>query len=404
MAGRCWLRWVMVGGPLLVGSLVGCTADDEAVADETSSPELSEVHVVEAAADTTVVRSLAVTVGENSDSASTAVDERTSSSEAESESEATGTSTASPDTTGAPATGSTRTTMPTGDTQPRPGSGAASCGSGTSHCVGPSEPYRTLTEAAAAAGNGAVIELTAGRYLETVAIAADNVTIRSPAGNRAIVDCSGMRPAKGKACILAVGTNLTVENLVVTGARGPDDNEACFRNEPGTRFVVRGVECYGSNNGILGSGGSWLIENSYFHDNGAGDGQSHNLYFSGDCSDVVFRGSRSVGAIGGHAFKSRCRTSTIENSELVDNTVADAAEFSNGGVVTIRGSQISQPAGPNGNIVRHGAEGCTLPGTLTFVDSTISSGRSPSYIRSACGPVTFTGTPLPAGVEVDAPS
>ncbi len=268
------------------------------------------------------------------------------------------------------------------------------------HCVGPSQPYRTLAEAVAAAGDGSVIEVTSGRYRETVAVTAADVTIRSPAGERAVIDCSGMRPSQGKACILAVATNLTVENLRITGARGPDDNEACLRNEPGTRVVVRGVECFGSNNGVLGSGGSWLIEDSYFHDNGAGDGQSHNLYFSGDCREVVFRGSRSVAAVGGHAFKSRCRTSTIENSELGDNAVADAAEFSNGGMVTIRSSQISQPGGDNGNIVRHGAEGCTHPGTLTFIDSTITSARSPSYLRSECGPITLTGTPLPDGAEV----
>lgn len=236
-----------------------------------------------------------------------------------------------------------------------------------------------------------------------MAVDVDNVTIRSQAGAKAVVDCSGIRPAKGKACILAVGTNLTVENLEVTGARGPDNNEACFRNEPGTRFVVRGVTCHGSNNGILGSGGSWLIENSLFYNNGAGDGQSHNLYLSGDCSEVMFRNSRSYGSVGGHAFKSRCRTSTIDGSELVDNAVADAAEFSNGGKVTIRNSDISQPDGANGNIVRHGAEGCKHSGTLTFVGSTIRSARTPGYIRSECGPVTLTDTPLPSGISVVGP-
>ncbi len=275
-----------------------------------------------------------------------------------------------------------------------------SCRAGTTHCVGPGQAYGSLTQAVAAAGDGAVIELLAGRYNETVAVAADNVTIRSQPSNRATIDCGGMRPAQGKACVLAVGTNLTVENLIVTGARGPDNNEACFRNEPGTRFIVRGVECHGSNNGILGSGGSWLIEDSYFHGNGAGDGLSHNLYLSGNCSEVVFRRSRSENAIGGHAFKSRCRTSTIESSELSDNTVADAAEFSNGGAVTIRSSTVRQPDGANGNIVRHGAEGCRHSGTLTFVASTIVSARTPGYIRSECGPVTLTNTPLPTGVEV----
>ncbi|MDH4277671.1 MAG: hypothetical protein OEW83_06255 [Acidimicrobiia bacterium] len=151
------------------------------------------------------------------------------------------------------------------DTSSPPDERAATCQSGTTHCVGPSQRYATLAGGAAAvavdaavdaAGDGAVIKLLPGSYRETVAVGSDDVTIRSRPGGRATVDCGGLRPAGGKACILAVGTNLTVENLRVTGARGPDANEACFRNEPGTRFVVRGVECFGSNNGILGSGAS----------------------------------------------------------------------------------------------------------------------------------------------------
>ena len=275
------------------------------------------------------------------------------------------------------------------------------CGPGTTACVGRGQTYETLAAAVAAATNGAVIELLPGRYNETVAVTADDVTIRSRPNDRATVDCSGLRPARGKACILAAGTNLTVEHLVVTGARGPDDNEACFRNEPGTRFVVRGAECHGSNNGVLGSGGSWLIEDSHFHGNGAGDGQSHNLYFSGDCSEVVFRRSRSEASVGGHAFKSRCRTSTIESSTLIDNTVADAAEFSNGGTATIRNSTVRQPDGDNGNIIRHGAEGCTHGGQLRITGSTIESGRSTSYIRSSCGPIVIDDTSLPPGVVVE---
>lgn len=203
--------------------------------------------------------------------------------------------------------------------------------------------------------------------------------------------------------MLAVGTDLTVEDVEVTGARGPDNNEACFRNEPGTRFTVRRVECHGSNNGILGSGGSWLIEDSHFYDNGAGDGFSHNLYLSGDCSEVIFRRSTSERARGGHAFKSRCRTSTIEGSTLTDNTVGDAAEFSYGGTVTISNTVIHQPDGSNGNIVRHGAEGCRHGGALTFISATVTSDRSQGYIRSACGAVGLESTQLPAGITVTEP-
>jgi len=340
------------------------------------------------------------------DSSTSTSDQTTSSSDpattTSSTATTTGTSgTATSDTT-ASAPSTTRASVPSSSGPTTTGT-SAGCRPTATLCVGPDVALRTLTAAVARAGDGAVIELAPGRYNETVAVAPDGVTIRSAPGGRATVDCSGIRPAEGKACILAVGTNLTVEDLVVTGARGPDDNEACFRNEPGTRFTVRRVECFGSNNGILGSGGSWIIEDSHFHGNGAGDGQSHNLYLSGDCSEVVFRRSISEGAVGGHAFKSRCRTSTIEASTLRDNQVADAAEFSYGGAVTIRGTTIEQPDGANGNLVRHGAEGCRHGGALTLVDVTLRNDRSAGYIRSACAPVELDRTALPPGVEVVGP-
>lgn len=318
----------------------------------------------------------------------------------------TASTTSSPTTQGSDQTttlAASTTAAPTTTPSSSVSSSGGGCRSSATICVGPGEQHTTLVAAVAAAGTGAIIELTPGRYNETVAVTADNVTIRSSPGGRSTIDCSGLRPAKGKACILAVGTNLTVENMVVTGARGPDNNEACFRNEPGTRFTVRQVECFGSNNGILGSGGSWLIEDSNFHDNGAGDGFSHNLYLSGECSEVIFRRSTSERAQGGHAFKSRCRTSIIEGSTLRDNTVADAAEFSYGGAVTIRNTTIYQPDGPNGNIVRHGAEGCRHSGSLTFVNATISSDRSQSYLRSECQAIVLDGTDLPSGVNVSQP-
>ena len=393
MWGRTVARSLTVG--LLVVACSGGGDDDERRAERADDNRPPSTRAIE---DDPTRSTLQVSAqqGGPSSTFSSATTTEAGSSPSPSSSESSSSSERSPTSVGDETVATTGSTAGRGDSPP--------CSTGTTHCVGPGQEIRTLAAAVAVAGDGAVIELLPGRYNETVAVAADNITIRSRAGNRAIVDCGGMRPAGGKACILAVGTNLTVEHLVVTGARGPDDNEACFRNEPGTRFVVRGVECHGSNNGILGSGGSWLIEDSFFHGNGAGDGLSHNLYLSGDCSEVVFRRSRSLNAVGGHAFKSRCRTSTIEASELVDNTVADAAEFSNGGQVVIRNSTIRQPDGPNGNIVRHGAEGCSHPGTLTFVGTVVQSARSASYIRSECGPITLTDTPLPAGVEVVAPS
>ncbi|MFV0374007.1 hypothetical protein [Microbacterium sp.] len=257
-----------------------------------------------------------------------------------------------------------------------------------------------MTAAIADATPGAVIEMRSGTYRETLTIGTAQVTIRSADADRAVLDCSGMVPAQSKGCLVALRTGLTIDGLVITGARGGEGNEACLRNEPDVDVTLRHVECYGSYNGILAAGGDWVIEDSHFHDNGAGDGQTHNIYLSGTCGSVVARGLVSERAIGGHAFKSRCAVSTIENSTLVDNTVADAAEFPDGGAVRIVDTRITQPDGDNGNIVRHGAESCTHGGQLTLERVTVVNERSRGYIRSSCAPVVVSDSTIPASVTI----
>lgn len=270
-------------------------------------------------------------------------------------------------------------------------------------CIGAGETYTTFSAGVAAATEGAIIEVKAGTYNDTAPVTVDDVTIRAAPGPKPTIDCSGMRPAWGQACILAVGTNLTVEDLRVTGAAWTSGNEACFRNLPDTTVTIRRIECFDALNGILGSGGSWLVEDSTFTNNGNADGFTHNLYFSGACTEVIVRNVNSSVPNGGHAFKSRCATSIIEDSTIIENTVADGADFSDGGVAVIRNTYMEQPDGSNGNIIRHGSESCSNPGSLTIEDSTIVSGRTPSYILSNCASITIVNTSLPTGVIIQEP-
>jgi hypothetical protein len=216
-----------------------------------------------------------------------------------------------------------------------------------------------------------------------------------------------MRPAWGKACILSAGGDLTVADLDIRGAKGSDRNEACLRNEPGTNVAVRNIHCSDSYNGILGVGGSWIVENSEFERVGAPSGQAHGIYFSGVagslCVSATLRNVSVHDVIGGHALKSRCAKNIILDSRFDENGEGDSMDFSDGGEVLIERSILHQPDGGNGNILRHGSESCAHSGDVIVRDSQIRNERTPAYIYSRCGRVRFENTPVPATVQVKMP-
>lgn len=278
----------------------------------------------------------------------------------------------------------------------------ASCSNEANICVGLNQSVKTISEAIALAQAGQTIELADSVYNESFGVNIDDITIRSAPNNRAKIDCSSGVYWR-KACILAIANNLKLENIIVTGARGAETNEACFRNEPYMNVSLKNVECYGSNNGILGSGGSWTVEESLFYNNGYGDGYSHNMYFShsaSPCTKVIIRRTKSYNSNNGHALKSRCHQTIIEDSELRDNSTANAIDFSDGGDALILRSLITQPDGSNGVIIRHGSESCKNLGSLSIQDSEIINLRSMGYIIGSCGTIEFINTIVPSNVNV----
>ena len=76
------------------------------------------------------------------------------------------------------------------------------------------------------------------------------------------------------------GSNVTVDNVEMYGAKVADKNGAALRLE-GTSFTLRNSFIHDNENGILtgtNTASNILIEYTEFGHNGYGDGQSHNLY------------------------------------------------------------------------------------------------------------------------------
>ena len=288
------------------------------------------------------------------------------------------------------------------------GSGVPLCDSGTI-CVGKDQAYASVADAVAAAREGDTIEIVAGLYRETAAIRVANVTLRGIAG-RPHIDCSGMRLAEDKACLVLDGQNIALENLEISGAEISSSlgaNGACIRNGTDASFTVRGVICHGSQNGILSDGGTILIENSEFYDNGW-TGSTHNVYFSGKCVSVTVRGSTFRDARIGHEFKSRCRKTEISDSTFRSTKGSRDLDLPDGGSAVIYRSTLVKTAGAESDeIIGFAAESCNAPGDALLKDVHIVNSRNVAVIHNfdKCNGhpillegVTYEGTrPVEAG-------
>lgn len=263
-------------------------------------------------------------------------------------------------------------------------------------CAGTGQAYPTLAAALAVAHEGDTIEMVGGTYRESAKIALARVTLRGVAG-QVHFDCAGIAIADGKSCLLLAAPEITLENMEISGAEVPESggaNGACVRNEPNYGFTLRRVICHGSQNGILSSGGTILIENSEFFDNGW-SGQAHNVYFSGDCI-VTVRGSTFRDARVGHEFKSRCLKTSISDSTFRSTRGSRNLDIPDGGETLVYRSTLTKvPGTDNPEIVGFAAESCAHPGEMTLKDVRIVNTDPNADIRNfdRCGghPIIFQG-------------
>lgn len=245
--------------------------------------------------------------------------------------------------------------------------------------VGPSQPIRSISVAAAMARDGDTIEIDAGDYLADVAVwKQDNLTLRGVGGRARLVAAGAS--AEKKAIWVIRGGAITIENIEFTGARVPDKNGAGIRFEKG-RLVIRNCRFLDNENGILTGGGDAEldIENSEFGHNGHGDGYSHNLYV-GALRRLRVSGSYFHHARVGHLLKSRAAENHIRYNRLTDESGGRASyelEFPNGGIAYVIGNIIEQSSTTeNASIISFGAEGYKWPkNELYLINNTLADNR-----------------------------
>ena len=262
------------------------------------------------------------------------------------------------------------------------GTGARRCSVGTI-CVGSDQAYQTLGAALRVAREGDVIEIVAATYHETARIAVRNVTLRG-IGGRPHFDCANLRLSEDKACLLLAAGGITLDNLEISGAvisEGLGANGACIRNEPGLGYTLKHILCHSSQDGVLSDGGTILIENSEFFDNGW-TGQTHNIYLSGNCS-VTVQGSVFRDARVGHEFKSRCFKTDIADSTFRSTKGSRDLDIPDGGDTTLyRSTLIKTTGAENYEIIGFTPESCAHPGDMIVKDVRIINSQPEADIRN----------------------
>jgi len=258
--------------------------------------------------------------------------------------------------------------------------------------VGSGQQFASLGAAVAASHDGDVLQVQAGTYTNDFATINTKITIEGVGGMVHLL--ATQSPPDGKA-ILTTNTDVTLDNIELSGAQVNDGNGAGIRYQGGNLTLN---DCYIHDNqdgllaGSTGGTGSITIKGSEFAHNGTGDGSTHNLYV-GDIGSLTIDGSYFHDAVVGHEIKSRVEQTTITNSRVQDGSTGTASysiDLPNGGNALIQGDTIEQgPASQNPGIITFDEEGGVhANSSLTVTGNTILndlSSPSASAVWNASG-------------------
>jgi hypothetical protein len=162
--------------------------------------------------------------------------------------------------------------------------------------------------------------------------------------------------SNGKALINSMA-NLSVRGIIFQDAKVPDQNGAGIRPEPGFDLTVEGCEFTRCENGILtpAGAGSVSLISCNFHDNGAGDAHTHEIYIGGLASVLAMNSTFTCGTKSTHAFKTRAKSTTLRGCTFkgsIDDTGGvggSVLDFAEGGEVLIEDCTVELFANAEGN-------------------------------------------------------
>ena len=206
--------------------------------------------------------------------------------------------------------------------------------------------FGTLQEAVQAIGRGSgTIRIAPGRYGECAVQEAGRVAYVAARPGTAVFDGGA---CEDKATLVLRGRAASVEGLVFTRIRVPDENGAGIRLEDGDLAVSNTIFSNGQNGILANNGlpGSISIDHSTFTGLGEADG-AHSVYI-GHYGSLRVTNSRFERGTGGHYLKSRTPRIEVLNNSFDDSRGRRTnylIDLSNGAVGRIAGNVFVQGTG-----------------------------------------------------------
>ena len=209
------------------------------------------------------------------------------------------------------------------------------------------QPPATLAALVTATPAGGTLLLPAGVWSGTSGVT-KACTIAGAGIGQTILDASGINTGMG---VLAPNaTGVVIQDMTIRNASNADDNGAGIRdNASGEGYTAIRVEFSGNEMGVMSYASPIVLTDCVFHDNGAGDARSHEMYFnvSGGGSATLTNVNSTCGTRSTHAVKSRLATTAIsggtytQNPDSSPNSVGGSViDIPDGGAVSIDGATL----------------------------------------------------------------
>jgi hypothetical protein len=222
--------------------------------------------------------------------------------------------------------------------------------------VGSGQQFTTIKAAVAASHDGDTIYVEAGTYTENSIVINTDINLVGVGG---MVHMVGALVSKAT---LITNSDVSIDHFEFSGAKSYNFNGAGIRYQAGNLTVTNSY-FHDNEDGILGGQsavgvGSVTVDHSEFNHNGAGDGQSHNIYI-GMVDEFVFTNNFSHDAVVGHEVKTRALHNTITGNRIADlnGTSSYAIDLPASGNGLIENNVIQQgPKSQNAVIIAFGEE------------------------------------------------
>jgi hypothetical protein len=164
----------------------------------------------------------------------------------------------------------------------------------------------------------------------------------------------------GRGLCVVYGKRCWIENMEFSGAKNTSSNGSGIRHH-GEDITVKRCRIHHNQDGFLGSehddpltaareGGTVWLEENEIHHNGAGGGQTHNVYL-GFPETAVFLNNHSYAAKDGHLYKSKAKNNIVIGNrfETGDGTPSFACDIDGGNALIANNTIDKEPAGPGAN-------------------------------------------------------